>query len=166
MVPAFIKSKWYKRSFRMIWDVWRYRPRYWFSDQCSQLLARTCSSIENKQWSKQSLIPAKILVFESSIVDSDQKVKSFSAFHFPQATRTQTGKRVTYAQKLVGQIAKKLYALRRGQEKGGHQRSSQSADPSYYVTFCHRCLRYHLTKWICWNIHTHSAMMTLGWQVS
>ena len=46
---AFIKSK-----IRMIWDVWRYRPRYWISDQCSQLLVRTCSSIENKQWSKQS----------------------------------------------------------------------------------------------------------------
>ena len=80
---AFIKSK-----IRMIWDVWRYRPRYWISDQCSQLLVRTCSSIENKQWSKQSLIPAKILVFESSIVDSDQKVKSFSAFHFAHATGT------------------------------------------------------------------------------
>ena len=48
---------------------------------CSHLLI-------NRKQAMVKTVPAKILVFESSIVDSDQKVKSLSAFHFAHATGT------------------------------------------------------------------------------
>ena len=146
----------------------------WMSGDTSKILVfrsmqpTSCSRLLiNRKRAMVKTVPATILVFESSIVDSDQKVKSFSAFHFAQATGTQTGKWVTNMHKSWSDILQSNFMLWGEARRREAIRGALNQLILLIMSlFHHRCLRYHLTKWICWNIHTHSAMMTLDWQVS